>query len=101
MTETAEPWEYRLLRRSDVPSYLKVVLLGIGNLERATGLDRSADSMVRLLSRRSTWVLLGFLNLFGRSPVEVYVAADRQQVAGTGTLIVDGSIPADVMSHPG
>jgi GNAT superfamily N-acetyltransferase len=71
-----------------VPEFLKVVFLGIGHLERATGLDQSADATFRLLSRRSTWLLLGLLALFGRSPVEVYVATDGRRIAGTGTLLV-------------
>jgi ribosomal-protein-alanine N-acetyltransferase len=88
MTESSGPWKYRRLRHSDVPEFLKVVFLGIGNFERVTGLDRSADATIRQLSRRSVWLLLGFLTLIGRSPVEVYVATDGHRVAGTGTLLV-------------
>ena len=53
MTEAVGSLDYRLLRWSDIPSYLTVVLQGVGKLERATGLDRSAEKMVRSLSRRS------------------------------------------------
>jgi len=87
MDGSAGTIEVRLLRWSDVPEYLKVVFLGIGDLERATGLDRTSGALIRQLSRRSTWVVLGFLRLFGRSPLEILIAVDGKRIAGTGTLI--------------
>lgn len=84
---TEAPMEFRFLRRSDVPGYLKVVLLGMGTLEHATGLDRTSGAMVRRLSRRSTWFLLGVLRLVGRSPVDIMVGVDGDRIAGTGMLV--------------
>jgi ribosomal protein S18 acetylase RimI-like enzyme len=87
MTEVAGSLEYRLLRRSDVPSYLTVVLQGIGKLERSTGLDRGAEKMVRSLSRRSIWTVLRLSQLLGRSFARIFVAVDGNRVVGTGTLL--------------
>ncbi len=87
MAETKEPFEYRLLRRPDVPSYIDLVLLTVGKLERSTGLDRNAESMIRSLSRRSVWAVLRFLQLIGRPFVTTYVAADGNRIVGTGTLL--------------
>lgn len=87
MTETAGPLEYRLLRRRDIPSFLTVVLQGIGKLERSTGLDRSAEKMVRSLSRRSVWTLLRFFQLIGRPFAQIFVTVDGNRVVGTGTLL--------------
>ncbi|MGP8017427.1 MAG: GNAT family N-acetyltransferase [Thermoplasmata archaeon] len=87
MAETKEPFEYRLLRRPDVPSYIDLVLLTVGKLERSTGLDRNAESMIRSLSRRSVWAVLSFLQLIGRPFVTTYVAADGNRIVGTGTLL--------------
>jgi ribosomal protein S18 acetylase RimI-like enzyme len=87
MTEAAGPLEYRLLRRSETPSYLTVVLQGVGKLERATGLDRSAEKMVRSLSRWSFWTFLRFFQLIGRPIAQIFVAVDGTRVVGTGTLL--------------
>lgn len=87
MTATEGSLEYRLLRRSDVPSYIDLVLPTIGKLERATGLDRGAESMIRSLSRRSIWSVLKLLQWIGRPIVTVHVAAHGNRIVGTGTLL--------------
>jgi ribosomal protein S18 acetylase RimI-like enzyme len=87
MTEAANSLEYRLLRWSDIPSYLSVVLQAVGKLERSTGLDRSAEKMVRSLSRRSLWTLLRFSQLIGRPVAQIFVAVDESRVVSTGTLL--------------
>ncbi len=87
MTEAVGSLDYRLLRWSDIPSYLTVVLQGVGKLERATGLDRSAEKMVRSLSRRSFWTLLRLFQLIGRPVAQIFVTVDGNRVVGTGTLL--------------
>ncbi len=87
MAVTEGPLEYRLLRRSDVPSYIDLVLPTVGKLERATGLDRAAESMIRSLSRRSIWTVLRFLQLIGRPFATVHVVVRGSRVVGTGTLL--------------
>jgi ribosomal protein S18 acetylase RimI-like enzyme len=87
MATRPEPTLIRPLRRHDVPNFLPLILQGIGEFERKTGLDRSAGEMVNMLSRRSIWFVLGILRAFRRSPVEVFVAVDGSRFAGTGTLL--------------
>jgi len=80
--------EFRRLRRADLSTFFPVLHLGLGELEHATGLDQDADTSYAQLSRRSTWALLRLLRILGRSPVEIYVAADGPRVVGTGTLLL-------------
>jgi len=87
MTEPTGTLTFRSLRRSDYPNYRPVVLLGLGKLERSTGLDRSSEVMVAMLSRRSTWFVLGLFRLFGRPLLRVFVALDGERVVGTGMLL--------------
>lgn len=81
------PWAFRQLRRSDLASYLTTVRYGIGKLERSTGLDASAEETIQSLSKWWVSALLGILKLFGRPIVDIYVATDGRQVAGTGLLL--------------
>ena len=87
MTDATRPLEFRTLRRADVPAYLPVILLGVGNLERSTGLDRGSESTLRMLSRRSVWWILAFLRAVGRPAVDIFVAADGERLVGTGTIL--------------
>lgn len=78
---------YRPLRRSDLASYTETVLLGIGKLETSTGLAESAEATIRSLSRWPVRFLLGFFRAIGRPMVDILVAADGTEVAGTGTIL--------------
>jgi len=88
MSGNADSLVFRELRRSDLPTFSKVIHLGIGNLERSTGLDEGAEAMFRTLERRSVWLLLGFMRLLGRPIVRIWVASSGPRVVGTGTLIL-------------
>ncbi|HKN06240.1 MAG TPA: GNAT family N-acetyltransferase [Thermoplasmata archaeon] len=80
--------EFRQLRRADLPTFTNVIRLGIGKLERSTGLDQSAEAMFAMMSRWSIWLLLGLSRLIGRPFVRVYVAVHGTRVVGTGTVFM-------------
>jgi len=77
----------RELRRADLPSFLRVLRLGIGELERATGLDASAEGSFDQLSRWSIWFLYRLSLLVGRPFVEIFVVAKENDIRATGTLV--------------
>jgi ribosomal protein S18 acetylase RimI-like enzyme len=84
--------EYRELRRTDVPSFEKVVLQGTGRFERATGLEQLASSQLQPLERRSTWALLTLIrkvgNAIGVVPNLTFVAVSQGEVLGTASVIL-------------
>ena len=80
--------EYRELRRADLPSFEKVMLQGLGKLERATGLDELSITQFQSLRRRGVWTLLAFLRATGRAPIRFFVGVDRGQVLGTASVIL-------------
>lgn len=49
MTEGRNELVFRPLRRADIPSFTEVIRLGIGRLERSTGLDEGAEAMFSML----------------------------------------------------
>ena len=79
---------FRELRRADLPTFTTVMRLGIGKLERSTGLDQNAEAMVTVMSRWSIWFLLWLSRLIGRPFVRVYIAVDGPRVVGTGTVFM-------------
>jgi len=79
--------EFRALRRADLPTFGKVFLLGVGNLERSTGLDYNAETMVKSLSKWSIWAILRISQWVGRPIVTTFVAAEGTRVVGTGSLL--------------
>jgi len=78
---------FRPLRRRDEPKFLEVVMMGVGNLERSTGLDASAEALIRSLFRRSIWFLTRFLSGIGRPIVSVVVAEEGSRLVGTGMIL--------------
>jgi len=88
MTDATNPLVFRQLRRADLPTFSQVIHLGIGKLERSTGLDEGAEAMFQMLSRWSIWFLLEFSQLIGRPFVRIWVALDGKRVVGTGTLLM-------------
>jgi GNAT superfamily N-acetyltransferase len=87
VAEKTNPVLYRRLFRSDIPSFTRVVLFGIGKLERSTGLDQGVEPMVEMLRRPSIWMLLRISQLVGRPFVQFFVAVAGTRVVGTGTLL--------------
>jgi len=88
MTAGGDSLEFRQLRRADLPTFSTVLRLGIGKLERSTGLDESAEAMPAMLSRWPIWILLGFSRWIGRPFVRIYVAVNGPRVVGTGTVFM-------------
>ncbi|MGA7922828.1 MAG: GNAT family N-acetyltransferase [Thermoplasmata archaeon] len=78
---------YRELRRADLPSFEKVLLFGLGTLERATGLDVTTVEQVKVLHRRGIWILLRLLRAVRRAPIRVFVAIKEGRVVGTASLL--------------
>ena len=75
------------MRRSDFASFRPVLLMGVGNLERSTGLDASAEATIDQLGHVGPWFLLKLLRFLGRPIVDVLVAVDGSGVLGTGTVL--------------
>jgi ribosomal protein S18 acetylase RimI-like enzyme len=88
MSSGTDRLAFRQLRRADLPTFAQVSSLGIGNFERSTGLDESAEALSRVLSRWSIWLLLRFSQLVGRPFAQFWVAVDGKRVVGTGTLLM-------------
>ncbi len=87
MTAAPTSIEVRDLRFADLPAWEPILRQGIGEFERSTGLESTVDAQVAILRRRGIWALLGFLRLFGRSPVRVLVGVERTHLLGTATLL--------------
>ncbi len=79
---------FRPVRHADLPAYGKLLLIAVGQLERATGLDQGGDSLAVALARWPVWIAVQFLRLLGRSFLEVYVAADGSRLVGTGAILL-------------
>jgi ribosomal protein S18 acetylase RimI-like enzyme len=79
--------EYRELRRSDLPSFEKVMFQGLGTLERAIGVDQAAVTLFQSLRRRGLWTLLAFFRALGLPVIRIFVATERGQVVGTSSLV--------------
>jgi ribosomal protein S18 acetylase RimI-like enzyme len=88
VAENANAIVYRDLRRADLPTFTQVILLGVGRLERSTGLDQGVEPMVQMLRRPSIWLLLRLSKMLGRPFVRFFVAAAGSRVVGTGTLLM-------------
>ncbi|HYB79291.1 MAG TPA: GNAT family N-acetyltransferase [Thermoplasmata archaeon] len=97
------PIVYRPLRRSDYASYQEVVQLAIGQFEKSTGLDLTAEATIAQLSRRSTWFHLGLFRLFGRPILDILVASQGPDVVGTATALwlPRAAYVAGVATRPG
>lgn len=78
---------YRPLRRSDRASYVETVRYGVGNLERSTGLDASAEDLLQSMFGLPIWAFTHLAGALGRPVVNVEVALDGTQVVGTGTIL--------------
>jgi ribosomal protein S18 acetylase RimI-like enzyme len=88
MSSSTAGLEVRELRRADYPAFERVVLQGLGHLERVTGLDVTSTSQIRMLSRAGVWYLVRFLRVLGLSPLRILVGVDRGTVVGTATLLL-------------
>jgi ribosomal protein S18 acetylase RimI-like enzyme len=80
--------EYRELRRADLASFDDVMLQGLGELERATGLDQLATTQFKALHRVPIWALFAFLRAIGRPPIRIFVGADQNRVLGIASLVL-------------
>ena len=80
--------EYRELRRSDIPSFEGVMRQGLGELERATGLDRLSEEQAGYLQRRTVWTLFSVTRRLGLAPIGIYVGADKGRVLGTASVVL-------------
>jgi ribosomal protein S18 acetylase RimI-like enzyme len=88
MDEGPSTIEYRELRRADLPSFDGIIPQGMGELERATGLDQFAITQFRSLHRFSIWTLFTLLRAIGRPPIRIFVGVDRNRVLGTASLVL-------------
>ncbi len=83
--------EYRELKRSDLASFQKVVVQGLGALEHAAGLEQLAITQFKSLEKRGTWILFSLLrsvgDRIGLVPFQIYVGANGSTVLGTATVI--------------
>jgi GNAT superfamily N-acetyltransferase len=77
----------RGLRRRDLPSFEKVLLQGVGALERGIGLAETAAEMSRSLRRPLVWALFTLLRALGRT-IRIFVAVDSTGVRGTASVIL-------------
>lgn len=88
----SQAMEYRELRRSDLPSFERVVLQSMGEIERATGLDQASISLYQSLRGRGTWTLFTILRslggTLGLAPNRIFVGVERGKVLGTATVIM-------------
>lgn len=83
--------EFRELRRRDVPTFVPVILQGMGALERGLGLEQSAIEGVSQIRRPAVWVLLRFLQLVRVNPVRLLVAVEGGRVVGTAAVFFVGN----------
>ena len=88
MTADSSAIEYRELQRADLPSFEKVVLQGLGALERATGLDQTSLTQIQSLRRWGIWALLTLLRALGQAPIRVFVAIERGEVVATASVLL-------------
>jgi GNAT superfamily N-acetyltransferase len=79
--------EYRELRRADLPTFEKVMIQGLGALERAIGIDGAAITLVEGLRRRGFWALFVLLRALELSVIRIFVAVERGQVVSTSSLL--------------
>ncbi len=79
--------EYRELGRADLPSFEKVMLQGLGQLERATGLDQLSVSQVGVLRGRLVWAIFSLAKRVGLAPIRILVGVDKGQVLGTASVV--------------
>lgn len=91
MSGVSTPIEYRELRRRDLPTYESVIAGSIGELERATGLDRATTDLLRSLRRPGIWILLRLMRLFSGN-LRIFVGARSGRVLGTTTLILQPEV---------
>jgi len=80
--------EYREIRRGDLASFDRVIVQGMGNLERSTGLDELALALFQSLHNPGTWTVLRILRWLGRAPIKVFVGVDNGRVLGTASVIM-------------
>lgn len=80
--------EYRELRRADLPSFEKVMLQGLSEWERATGLGQVSVAQLQSLHHRGIWTLFTFIRALGRAPIHIFVGVDRGQVLGTASVLL-------------
>jgi GNAT superfamily N-acetyltransferase len=78
--------EFRDLRRADLPSYQAVILSGMGELERAIGMDQAVLPLIRLLQRPGVWFVYRVLRALGRS-IRIVVAIDHGTVVSTASVV--------------
>jgi GNAT superfamily N-acetyltransferase len=88
MSSSPSAIEYHELRRADLASFDDVMLQGLGELERTTGLDQVAITQFRVLHRVPIWALFTFLRAMGRPPIRIFVGVDQNRVLGTASLVL-------------
>ncbi|MFY9716743.1 MAG: GNAT family N-acetyltransferase [Thermoplasmata archaeon] len=78
--------EIRELRRRDIPSYERVILSGIGELERAIGIDQTVVPLIRTLRRPGVWILYFLSRAVGRS-IRILVAVEQGRIVSTTSVV--------------
>jgi GNAT superfamily N-acetyltransferase len=78
--------EFRELRRGDIPSFVRVILQGMGPLEAATGFDVTATEGIGKLRRPGMMGLIRLLQTLRIAQIRLFVASDGGQVLGTTTV---------------
>jgi ribosomal protein S18 acetylase RimI-like enzyme len=86
MSRSPPAIEYRELRRADLPSFDELIPQGLGELERATGLDQLAITQFKSLHRISIWTIFSILRAMKRPPIRIFVGAEENRVLGTASL---------------
>jgi ribosomal protein S18 acetylase RimI-like enzyme len=89
--EPDPPVELRELRRSDLPSFERVIVQVFGRFEAATGLAESATAQIRSLRGPGLWAMITLLQALRIANVRFLVAVERGAVVGTTILSVSGN----------
>ncbi len=78
--------DYRELRRSDLPSFEKVILEGMGIVERVSGAEVGARTQLQSLRGLGLWSLVRLLQALRIAPLRFLVAVEGGRVVGTTLL---------------
>lgn len=88
MDRDAAAIEFREVKRADLPSFEQVIVQGLGNLERSTGLDELSLGQFQSLHRPLVWVLFNLLRTLRRESIKVFVGVEQRRVLGTASVIM-------------